>query len=414
MADAHLTAPRPRLHYAWYVAAAGAAATFCGLGLGRFTFGMMLPSMSASLGLDYGQSGLLGFAYLVGYLAAVVIVARVARRFGTRATTTASLLLVALSMLGMALSDSFALLWALYALTGVGSGGVVVPVMSLASQWFRPSHRGLAAGILMSGPGLGIIISGIVVPRLAPVAGLLAWQTGWLLFAGVSACGAALVFALIRNHPRDMGAAPYGRVAAIPAAPTAAKPPAGKTRTLAHMGLIFAIYGATYMLYVTFIVTSMVDRYGMPQTDAGALWAWFGFLSIFSGVLFGAISDRIGRRAGMAAAFAVLASAYLLVGFGPWMPGLYASIVLFGLAAWSIPVIMSAAAGDYFGPAAAAGALAALVLVFSAGQALGPVLAGFLADITGDFSASYAAAGAAALAAIGLIAALRPPNDETP
>ncbi|MFT6775917.1 MAG: MFS family permease [Paracoccaceae bacterium] len=150
----------------------------------------------------------------------------------------------------------------------------------------------------------------------------------------------------------------------------------------------------------------------MPQADAGALWAWFGFLSIFSGVLFGAISDRIGRRAGMAAAFAVLASAYLLVGFGPWMPGLYASIALFGLAAWSIPVIMSAAAGDYFGPAAAAGALAALVLVFSAGQALGPVLAGLLADMTGDFSASHAAAGAAALAATGLIAALRPRADD--
>ena len=52
----------PRLvHYSWIVALSAAAALFCGLGLGRFAFGMLLPSMSASLDLDYGQGGLLGF-----------------------------------------------------------------------------------------------------------------------------------------------------------------------------------------------------------------------------------------------------------------------------------------------------------------------------------------------------------------
>lgn len=175
------------------------------------------------------------------------------------------------------------------------------------------------------------------------------------------------------------------------------------------MGLIFGIYGATYMLYVTFIVTSMVDTYGMRPADAGGLWSWFGFLSIFSGVMFGWISDRIGRRAGMGVAFVILASAYLLIGFGTWMPGLYASVVLFGLAAWSVPVIMAATAGDIFGPAGAANALAALTLAFSAGQAGGPVLAGFIAESTGDFSASYAGAGAAALLAATLSFMLKTP-----
>ncbi|WP_261870122.1 hypothetical protein [Psychrobacter sp. JCM 18901] len=42
-----------KLHYAWIVAATGSVAMFCGLGLGRFAFGMLLPSMSSSLGLSY-------------------------------------------------------------------------------------------------------------------------------------------------------------------------------------------------------------------------------------------------------------------------------------------------------------------------------------------------------------------------
>jgi len=40
------------------------------------------------------------------------------------------------------------------------------------SHWFLPSHRGLAAGLVMSGPGFGIILSGFVVPRLVPTFGL--------------------------------------------------------------------------------------------------------------------------------------------------------------------------------------------------------------------------------------------------
>ena len=409
------TQEKPKLdkvHYAWFVSAAGAAAIFCGLGLGRFTFGMMLPSMSESLGLSYSQGGVLGFSNMLGYLIAVLMSRIVLPRFGTRAVTSFSLLLIALSMAGMASTESYGLLCVLYCITGVGSGGVVVPAMSVMSHWFYPSHRGLASGIVMSGAGFGIIISGFVVPTLSPLHGLYSWQVGWLLFSAISVVVAALAFGYIRNHPRELGFTSFG---AAPKASRTAKvemPRAAKVRLLAHMGLLYGIYGATYMLYVTFIVTSMVDSYGIDESKAGGLWAWFGFLSIFSGILFGAISDRIGRRAGIAVAFAVLASAYLLVGFGPWMPGLYISVALFGLAAWSIPVIMAAASGDFFGPDGAANALAIFTLVFSAGQAGGPVLAGFLAERTGGFSTSYAVAGGLALSAIVLALMLRPPASD--
>jgi sugar phosphate permease len=406
----NIATPPSGLHRAWVVAFAGAAAVFCGLGLARFAFGMMLPSMSASVGLNYSQGGLLGFANMAGYLVAVLMTPLVLPRIGTRMAMTTGLILIALSMLGMALSERFLALCALYVLTGIGSGAVVLPAMSLMSPWFHPSHRGLAAGIVMSGPGFGIILTGFVVPQLVPFHGLLSWQSGWLVFAIITCLVAVMTFALIRNHPHESGHLPYGRVAQAPLTQASASPRAGRARLLAHLGLIFAIYGATYMLYVTFIVTSMVDNFAMSQAGAGELWAWFGFLSIFSGVLFGWVSDRIGRRAGMGLAFAVLASAYLLVGFGTWMPGLYVSIILFGLAAWGVPVIMAATAGDYFGPAGAANALAALTLAFSAGQALGPVGAGLLAERTGDFSSSYAAAGAAAVMAILLIMLLKAPR----
>ncbi|WP_058369149.1 YbfB/YjiJ family MFS transporter [Psychrobacter sp. ENNN9_III] len=396
------------LHYAWIVAATGSVAMFCGLGLGRFAFGMLLPSMSASLGLNYTQSGILGFTNLIGYLVAVLLSPLIIPRFGTRVTGTASLLLIAASMLGMAFTSSFPLLCALYVLTGIGSGGVVLPMMSVMSHWFFPSHRGLALGLVMAGPGFGIILSGFVVPKLLPFSSLMSWQTGWLIFAIINVIVAWLTFTLIRNHPDDVNRNPFGRTPTLPVK-NKKKLERSNVKLLVHLGIIFAIYGATYMVYVTFIVTSMVGSYQLSEATAGGIWAWIGLLSVFSGMLFGWISDHIGRRLGLALAFFFLALAYLLVGLTDWHLGLYLSIILFGLVVWSVPVIMAASAGDYFGaPAAAASALAALTFAFSGGQALGPVAAGYLAELTGDFSISYMVSGIAAFVAIGLALLLRP------
>jgi MFS family permease len=411
MANTETSPITRKLHYAWIVAFAGAAAIFCGLGLARFAFGMMLPSMATSLGLDYAKSGLFGFFNMAGYLIAVLFVPLVLSRLGTRFTMTASLILVSLSMFAMAFSETFLVLCVFYFFAGIGTGGVVLPAMSVMSQWFHTSHRGLASGIAMSGPGFGIVLSGFVVPKLIPMQGFLSWQTGWIIFATITVVVAGLVFALVRNHPRETRSLPFG-LALQPLSSRGKMPRNIMLKLLVHLGLIYAIYGATYMLYVTFIVTSMIESYHLNEAAAGKLWAWFGFLSIFSGVLFGWLSDHFGRRAGMALAFGVLATAYLLVGLTDSLLGLYFSIILFGLAAWSIPVIMAASAGDFFGPAAAAKTLAALTFAFSGGQAAGPVLAGILAENTGDFSLSYAASGTAAILAVGLTLMLRPPKPQ--
>ncbi|WP_113910969.1 MFS transporter [Roseovarius dicentrarchi] len=400
---------RAQRNYAWTVALAGAVAVFCALGLGRFAFGMLLPSMSQTLGLSYSQAGLLGFANMAGYLIGVLLIPLVLPRLRARATIVASLGLIAGSMAGMAFTGSFAVLCALYTLTGIGSAGVVLPSMSSMSQWFYPSHRGLAAGIVMAGSGFGIILSGFILPQLSPQFGLVPWQIAWLIFAAITALAIGLCLALFRNRPSEIGKLPAGRTPEKTTASAPVQAPRAKLRLLAQLGLAYGIYGATYMIYVTFIVTSMVDAYGMTKNASGNLWAWFGLLSVFSGILFGWISDRLGRRAGMAVAFGVLGTAYMLVGFGSAPGLLYVSVTLFGLAAWSIPVIIAASAGDYFGPTSAANVFAVLTIVFSAGQGIGPVVAGFLAEKIGDFQVPYALSGGLAVLAIVLIVSMRPP-----
>lgn len=62
------------MHYGWIVIITGTAVLFSCLGLGRFSLGMLLPSMGASLELSYSQMGLIGTGNFVGYMVSVVLV----------------------------------------------------------------------------------------------------------------------------------------------------------------------------------------------------------------------------------------------------------------------------------------------------------------------------------------------------
>lgn len=381
------------------------------LGLARFAFGMMLPLMARALELNYAQQGILGTGYFLGYLAMVGALPWLVPRLGPRMLTTFSLLLVSASLCAFALTRDFHVVAVLYVLAGIGSGGAFVPTMSLASQWFHPSHRGLAAGISLAGAGTGIMLSGLTVPHLEPAYGLDDWQVGWVLFGCIALVLAVICALFFRDKPSEIGLQPYG----TPSSRRADQPDSDSslwthTPILLHLGGIYAIYGATYLIYATFVVTSMINDFGLDHAEAGQLWVWVGFFSIFSGALFGRLSDRLGRRGGLMVAFATMAAAFILVALPLGEMALYLSVFLFGISAWSIVTIMSAAVGDYLGANNAAAGLAILTFMFTIGQTIGPASAGALAEWSGGFGWGFGLCAALASVAIVWSGSLRAPD----
>jgi MFS family permease len=206
--------------------------------------------------------------------------------------------------------------------------------------------------------------------------------------------------------------APAGAVTARAPAPQAEAPRSFyRTRAIYLLGAIYALFGYTYAIYVTFIVTSLVRERGFSEATAGRFWSWVGLLSLFSGPVFGAISDRLGRRAGLMIVFALQTLAYALAA-AP-LPGgfLYLSIGCFGIVAWSIPSIMLAAVSEHASGEQAVRALGFITFIFGLGQISGPSIAGALAQRTGSFASSFAMAGAFAAAAIAASAFLRRPGE---
>ena len=225
-----------------------------------------------------------------------------------------------------------------------------------------------------------------------------------LISLAVAVCAAFL----LRNHPSDLGLEPVGRPLPVSPDQLVTHERRGDGGILLRLGLLYLVFGATFMVYGTFIVTTMVGEYGFSEPKAGIYWSWVGFFSLFSGVGFGALSDAIGRKYGLMLVFAVQTAAYLLAGLKLGNVGLVVSIVLYGSAVFAIPAIMAAAIGDYLGLSRAATAFATVTIFFAFGQTVGPAGAGLIARAHGSFTTAYLCASLlTALAAV--FAALLPP-----
>ncbi len=171
---------RKKAHYGWVIALTGMAVLFSCLGLGRFSLGMLLPSMGLSLDLNYSQMGLIGTGNFVGYMISVVLAGIVARAIGARWTITMGLILVGGSMVLISQAAGFMGVMTLYAATGIGSGLALVPMLGLVSHWFLKSNRGRAAGTMLSGNGIGIAFTGLFIPWVNTFVGAEGWRTSWM------------------------------------------------------------------------------------------------------------------------------------------------------------------------------------------------------------------------------------------
>jgi sugar phosphate permease len=337
-----------------------------------------------------------------------------AAQFGTRIVITVALVLMGATMILTGLAQSFGFAFSMRLLTGLGNGASYVPAMALGSAWFTMEKRGFATGIVSAGIGTGTLISGLVVPPILTAFGTNGWRFSWYFLGGAVLLISGIVFHFVRSNPQEKGLQQVGgekdeAVHSDSSPPEEAKTPKLKATidsvikmgAVWYLGVVYFFYGLSYIIYMVFFAAYLVKEIGVSQEWAGGLWALVGGLSIFCGVIWGRISDLLGRSRGAALAYLVLALSYIIYALIRVDAGFYLSAILFGLTAWSIPTIMAAAAGDFVGPRLAPAGLGFITLFFGIGQALGPALGGYLADVSGSFTLPFLIAGGISL--IGMV-----------
>jgi MFS family permease len=358
------------------------------MGLGRFGYSTVLPDMQKALDLSGAEAGSLASWNLAGYTLMALVGGFLAARFGPRKVVTIGMVITATGMVLTGFSGGLAAASAARLLTGMGNGMVMAPSVALMAAWFDSRRLGLASTIASSGTGLGLVVAGPVVPRIIASGGDSGWRLAWYFFAVVTIFMAVLTLGLERDRPYE---APRQ---------TPRRPPEKRTgladlasvvhsKYAWHLGSVYFLYGFAYLIYFTFFQKRLTADLGLSSETAGDLFLIAGAASLFCGVLWGAVSDRIGRGRALGAILALEAVAACLFGLRPGAPALVISAVIFGSGVFAVPGLIGAACGDGFGAKLAFASLGFVTIFIGSGQAIGPYVGGLLEDRFSSLGPSY-------------------------
>jgi benzoate transport len=160
------------------------AAIAVGVGLNMLDgFDILAMSFAASgvkaeWHLQDGQLGALLSAGLIGMGLGSLILGPCADRFGRRAVVLFSVALAGLGMLAAALSDSYATLLALRAITGLGIGGTIASVAVIVSEYAPDRWRGTALAAYSTGYPVGATLGGALTAYAIPHFG---WRSAFVI-----------------------------------------------------------------------------------------------------------------------------------------------------------------------------------------------------------------------------------------
>jgi len=369
------------IHYGWIIVGVGVLVKMAGLGFGRFAYPMLLPSMRESLGFNYIEMGLLSGAIMLGYLLFSLIGGVLATRFGPKRIVIGSLLCGAISMFSIGrLSGFFPLLFFAFAM-GAGGAGTHISMTTLPMTWFEERRLGRALGILTGGIGVGIIITGLLLPFLLSSLGKEAWRQCWSVLALITFAVGITGSILLREKP--------SRTTALSSSPPeegGGMPSRARKDglTLKTIFIIYFIFGFAYNIYATYYVAFMVGDVGLSEKAAGNIWALFGWMCMGSGLIWGFLSDRLGRRGALLwnNGFISLSVLLPLLFYQPFFLGF--SAFLFGSTFLGTVTVIAASIGDRVGEKRAS-VYGLVTLIHGIGQLLGTTLGGYLKDLTGSF-----------------------------
>jgi len=369
------------IHYGWVIVAVGVFVKMTGLGFGRFAYPMLLPSMRRSLEFNYSEMGVLSGAMMLGYLLFSLVGGMLATRFGPKKIVVGSLLCGSLSMFFISkLSDFSPLLFFSFAM-GAGAAGSHISITTMPMAWFEERRLGRALGVVTGGTGLGIVVTGLLLPYLLYHLGKEAWRECWLLLALITFSVAVVGAILLREKPSQATLSPFSPAGNKASFPYAER---GSGLSLKAIFIIYFIFGFAYNIYATYFVAYMVEEIRLTEKTAGDIWAIFGWMCAGSGLIWGFLSDRLGRRKALLWNNGIISLSVLLplLLHKPFFMGF--SALLFGGTFLGTVTVIAAAIGDRVSEKRAF-VYGLATLIHGTGQFLGTISGGWLKDLMGTF-----------------------------
>ncbi|MEU2430590.1 MFS transporter [Streptomyces sp. NPDC007861] len=406
------------MHRAWFVLAV-AFVTIIGAAAFRSLPGLLIDPLHQEFGWSRGTIGLAVSINLALYGLTAPFAAALMDKYGIRKVVAVALTIIAAgSGLTVWMTAAWQLLLCWGLLVGLGTGSMALAfAATVTNRWFT-GRRGLVTGILTAAAASGQLV---FLPVLSWIVQEHHWHPAAVTVALAALAVVPFVWLLLRDHPADVGLAPYGAeefVPKPPPVPGAARRTVGVLLSAARTGPFwllagtFAICGAsTNGLVQTHFVPAAHDH-GMPITAAASLLAVIGVFDVIGTVASGWFTDRFDARRLLAVYYALrgISLLFLPMLLGPSVhPPMVFFIVFYGLD-WvaTVPPTIALCREHYgddsaivFGWVLASHQVGAAVVAFAGGV---------VRDVFGSYDVVWVASGAlcAAAALMALVIRRRP------
>jgi MFS family permease len=369
-------------------------------GFAQTTHSLTIPSMRDNLHISYTQAGILVTVAGAVRMGSALASGTLAPRYGSRAIIGVSTIVSGASMLLLGYAPGFSLALVASAIMGLSTGAALTPMMGLLAPWFQMRNRGVASGLAAAGGSVAFIIAGVLVPWFVNQSPDDGWRHTWRLFGAISLAIGVLSLVLLRDRPKV--SAPAGLLGTSPRAYRGAWPLAVYKNPLVWLVTYLAFCsGVAHGVFSTFFGAYLSEENDISLAAAGWLLVMIGVLSVACGILWGKISDQLGRGRAFLVSFLIQGVGFALFWLIPVMAALVLASVLLGLTLRAAFTLCAAASGDYVPTNFAAAAFALMSVGAGLGSTASPVIAGAIADSVGIGWSFTLALGASFMGAAG-------------
>lgn len=384
------------MHGSRYRTFACMLAMLVGIGLVRYSYSPLIPSMLADHWIDAAQAGYLGTLNFVGNLVGALACVRLAQRFSSATVCRWAMVLGLLSVAASAWELGFTWLMATRFLAGLTAAGTMILAPVVAAAGAPSEARGRIIGLVFAGAGIGVIGLSLSLPLVLSGGP----EAGWLYTAGLVAVCILFAWPGLRETVETQAAESieppieYGRfrIWLLAAA-----------YTLAAIGIV------PHSIYLSAYVHQVLE---MPLSFSTLVFSVYGVGVLLGGPLLdGQGTRRLGTWAALILSTALALAAVVLVLVTQQIGWVVASGGMLGMAQMGIASITSHRVIELAGPAGHSRWWGRMTVGFNMGQAGGALAMGAMLHVHWGYLAGFWMAAIALIVSTVLVSFVRQRNE---
>ena len=420
-------AHRLPVYYGWVILAAASVPSFGARPvMAVATLSVFVVPMTETFGWTRGQfSGAVSLGALFGLLVSPMA-GRLIDRYGSGVLLSASSAMVGLCAIGLSLTSP---IWSFYLLyvpgRAVFSSPLELGTSTAVSNWFI-RRRPMALALMGIIQGIGLTIFPLIAQVLINGWG---WRTAWLAMGIFTiSSGIIPVLLLMARRPEDMNLEPDPKRTRLLGPDSLAKTDVDREstthsftefnytvrqalRTKAFWILVlFSVFGFIVQAGVSLHQVPHYIGQGVPTHLAALTASTFAFGQVPGGLFWTMLARRLPLRILLCMAGATMSLGAIGTGFSASLATGIPMGLLLGIGVGGMQLLLRLTWADYYGRLHL-GSIRGLTLPAQiGGQALGPIVAGFMFDATGGYKTPFTVFGIIVTFAAVVVLAATPPG----